>query len=335
MCAFGDKQYVLFNALEKASTITEPVKDSKGTETVMPGREDDGEKTNEEQPDKKVVELSPKKSYYLQRTQMLSDLKGELLKWGKKRFGIIFIIALIILFLGVYTLVHHLIDQEFKQALKTAEQAELTAKQAVEAREIAEREVEIYKNTIQDLEEELQESDNIIADIQRKLRIKSVYAASSPRRPVRSFAERLNLEKITDSEAQIPSYEIPALDQQKQKEQLAVVEEEQALDNSLFKVMVVSNKYDMNQVPEMLLQQLSEKEFQTNSAHWSDSSKIDGKIEIRYTLDAAKKARIVRTMILSIYKDMGQNPPRISMRYGFPHDDSIDPKKDRIIAVYF
>lgn len=279
------------------------------------------------------VKISADKLYYIRRLQLLDELKDELSSWWKRRFWIILVIALIIGFFAVRAFVYYVLDKELREAREGRRIAEQLAQDAVQAKSEAETRLVFYEEKMQQLEGDAQRSQGIIADLERQLRMRrsSSYPVSHG-----SFAPSGDVEREIALEETAP-----------QKTKLSGVEEDSApaddtrgaqerlQENATFTVLVVSNENLSISAVDKFIESLRAKRFQTSSAQLAEPQAGSDEIEIRYTLDAVEKVKEIRQMLVSTYTDLGQSMPKISMRFGFPNDASVDSQKGKYIRILF
>ena len=102
----------------------------------------------------------------------------------------------------------------------------------------------------------------------------------------------------------------------------------------MYKVLIVGNKNRTIPATENLLEKLATLKFETSRAYWADPNMVHSKIEIGCTIDAAKKAKEIKDILISIYKNLGLKPPEIDMRYGI-EDANNEGEREKFIRIYF
>jgi hypothetical protein len=118
-------------------------------------------------------DLTAEKAYYLQRTQVLEDLETELTKWGKHRFWIIAVLAVLVGLFGAHAVIRGLVDSQLRDAARASAEAEAAARAARESTARAQAAVESYEKTVAELRNHATDVDIHYRELDAKLASRS------------------------------------------------------------------------------------------------------------------------------------------------------------------
>lgn len=101
---------------------------------------------------RETVELAPERIYYLQRTQVLLELQTELLSWAKTRFWVVAVVAVVLGFVGMRTIVRDLASDELRNAIRASAEADSAAAAARDSIAKARESVAQYQQLVNELQ---------------------------------------------------------------------------------------------------------------------------------------------------------------------------------------
>lgn len=165
-------------------------------------------------PPRATVEMPAEKAYFLQRTQVLEELKADLKTWAKQWSVFLVLIVAVVGYFGVSNViegtVRRLMDREVtnmeretREASKAAVLAQDSAAKAKAATEEATKQTEIYGSTVGALQERAKEVDAQFLGVKQRLDAESANIRASAAKDVKDITARLaRLEKLVEKVAE-------------------------------------------------------------------------------------------------------------------------------------
>lgn len=160
----------------------------------------DGENANDDaQSRPSGGEIPPEKLYYLHKIQLLQEVQDELVSWGKRRFWIVALTAVIIGLFGmnlfIKEFVRELVDKEISvvkaRTLETVKATALAEDSATRARAATEKASSAHSDTIAALENRARSVDVQFVQMSQRLEAESSSVKASGERDTKTVAQQL------------------------------------------------------------------------------------------------------------------------------------------------
>lgn len=148
-------------------------------------------------PDNGHIKLSAEQTYYLQRTQVVSELHDEIESWAKKRFWGIAIIVIVVGFFGVRSIVRDMIVTELHDARKATAIAEAASDHAKEVSKEVRKEAEAYRTVLEKISGRATEVSSQIDGLSATMKAEGLHAIETTRLDVKNMEAKLReLDKL-------------------------------------------------------------------------------------------------------------------------------------------
>lgn len=135
--------------------------------------------------------LTAEHAYYLQRTQVISELHEELEAWAKKRLWMVAIIVLVLGFFGTRALVRDMVSSELREAMKATAIAETAAEQAKKVSKEVRSEADNHKTLLEEMSARAGKVSTEIDVLRSKIKAEGLHAIAKAQLEVESMASRL------------------------------------------------------------------------------------------------------------------------------------------------
>lgn len=290
------------------------------------------------------------RQYYLRRTQLLNELQGELLSWGRRQFWLVSLIVGVLAIGGyfgvanlVQSTVREVVEREAGQmrreaweAAKAAALAQESTAKARTATEEATKRTEAYAETVGALQERAKQVDTQFLAVLQRLEAESANLRVAAAKDVKDVTARLaRLEELVakmarDSEASrqaVETYqkEVAAL------KAAAQAEASRFASNAAYRVTVYFND-STRDLSAKAVEILAQAGFKTSSASvsvfdlFSKSPSLGGGRTVNsivYDPKEKAKAEGIRILLSSLVRDwklVESKAKRVMLKKGEPQD---------------
>lgn len=271
-----------------------------------------------------TVEMPAEQAYFLQRTQVLHEVQGELLAWGKRRFWVISFVVVAVGALGGYAFIKETVrsfverevgkvERETREASKAAVLAQDSAAKARAATEEAAKQAETYGRTVGALQERAKEVDALFLGVRQRVDAESGSLKVRAEKDVKEISDRLNrLDELVASLAKESQASRQALDAYRKElaemKASAQAERGRFAANAEYRVTVYFNDKTKN-LSDRVVERLRQAGFKTSAQAMKEVAEILPKLpsiagprvtavnSITYTPDAKMKAEEVRDLV--------------------------------------
>lgn len=257
----------------------------------------------------------PRDSYRRQRTEMLLDLREELVPWMHKRFWVATGTTAVLALLLIHMTVRMMLTREFRAAATKAAESE-QALQSMQAQ------VDFYKQLVTELDLQIRRSENALRQMEERI------AAASAAIPVAATPAPSTASTTPDlGGGANNNTTLSPLAQSLRKELM--------LENAAYKVIVFTTGNRNSLLAEKVAERLQAENFRVTSARRAGSEAPRSGIEMQCTLEAAQKAREVREFVLRMAAVLGLPDREVTLRYSIAEGLTAAPPEKREIRIFF
>ncbi len=260
-------------------------------------------------------QVVPRDSYRRQRTEMLLDLRAELVPWRHKRFWIATAITVVAALLLIHVTVRMMLTREFRVAATKAAESE-QALQSMQAQ------VDFYKQLVTELDLQIRRSEDALRRMEDRI------AAASAAIPFVATPAPSAGSTTTDLGGSAKNgVPLSPLAQSARKELM--------LENAAYKVIVFTSGDRNTLLAEKVVERLQAENFRVTTATLAASAARRTGIEMECTLEAAEKAREVRDFVLRLAAVLGVPDRDVTLRYTVAEGLTAAPPEKREIRIFF
>lgn len=259
----------------------------------------------------KTIEVSEKQAYYLQRIEVLEELRGKLLAKAKWWFGGILVLIGVGGFVFVDYSINKLLDSELRQIRKATILAEDAATNAREAADQATRQAEVSSGAPVALDKRANSLDVQLLGIRHRIDSETANTRAGGEREMEAIrsqvaelqklVEKVLTESREDLDAIVKTYQI----QLDKIARTARIEKERFSENSKYMVTVFYHP-NVKSISEMAVEKLVQAGFKAsleNYLVWTKllpAQPLKGKNEIAYTPLAKEKSKEIQNLLASL-----------------------------------
>ena len=283
------------------------------------------------------IELTPEHAYYLQRTQVVSELHEELETWAKKRFWGIAFIVVVVGVVGVRALVRDMIFSELRAATKATAVAEAASEHVTEVTKKIRSEADLYGQRLKDLSSRADEVGSEMDNLRSRIQAEGLHAIATASLEIKTMGEKLQeldtLVRTIATSSQATGQSLARYEEGLSRlDTNASQTKAQFADNSKFDVLVVFHPDDAleEQLATSIVSALSNAGFKASTGTWVEGAPTHGRIDIEYGPGAASAADSAREILQTVHQTLGHTLPPIQVSAGRPA--VID---DREIRIFF
>jgi len=253
-------------------------------------------------------------SYRRQRTELLLDLRAELVPWMRKRFWIATGIGVVAALLLIHVTVRAMLSREFRVAARKAAESEQSLK-------TLQAQVDFYKQLVTELDLHMRKAEDALRQMEARITAATgaiPFATTS----VPSAGSGQDLARGASNGAS------PSLLEQSARKELMQ-------ENAAYKVIVFTAGSVNDLLAQKVMERLEAENFRVASVLLPASVQPRNSVDMECTVEAAQKAREVRDFVARLATALGQAHREVKLRYTIAEGVTPTPPEKREIRIFF
>ncbi|MBC7187705.1 MAG: hypothetical protein H5U38_11790 [Calditrichaeota bacterium] len=261
------------------------------------------------------AQAAPAGDFRRLRTQLLLDLRGELVPWMRKRFWIAMAVGVVLGLVLIHLTVRAMLTSEFRAAMSKAAKAEQAAQEL-------QTQAAFYKELVGELDAQIRKSEDALRQMEARIAAMSGAVGVVPPLPAsRSGAS----EALMGDEANANGTSLLEETARKQLMQ----------ENAAYKVIVFASRGQGDLLAQKVVERLQADNYRVASVILPPSEQGRARVEMECTIEAAQKAKEVREVVTRLAALLGQGSREVTLRYNIAEGVTAGPPEKREIRIFF